>query len=60
MRQDPPDPMTASEGTHGATGDPSIADQAHDEGGDPACWAHLFDEDVENVLHDSIDGAPPS
>ena len=26
-----------------------------DEGGDPACWAHLFDEDVEPAGEDGPD-----
>jgi mannose-6-phosphate isomerase-like protein (cupin superfamily) len=33
--------------TIGASRDRAVAGAAvgHDEGGDPACWAHLFDED---------------
>jgi hypothetical protein len=27
--------------------EPSTNGDLHDEGGDPACWAHLFDGDAE-------------
>ncbi len=39
--------MRSAEEPRDTASEPSTDDHLPDEGGDPACWAHLFDEDAD-------------
>jgi hypothetical protein len=43
----------------GATG-PAATGASHDEGGDPACWAHLFEDDAGGQRGTSGPGPTPA
>ncbi|MGH9187446.1 MAG: hypothetical protein ACRD0U_16790 [Acidimicrobiales bacterium] len=48
--------MTPRHPSEDPRGDPPAQptpDDGHDQGGDPACWAHLFDQGAADPGHDT-------